>query len=310
MKRSKKLRFLAEYAGLKCLVSVIRLMPWVLAVKFGEIFGFIVSKIIRKRFARAVKDIQKALPQKTRQQATKIAKESFKNIGRMTAEFVKASAMDKKNLLKHVELRNFEQMLERNNKQNLGAIVHIGHFVNWELTGLVAGHVLKKMAFVARPQSNPYVNEELTKMRTSSGAAMISAYNPFFQCFKYLKKGYMLGILSDQSVASSEIYMDFLGRSAEVGGMSAVLAIKMQLPVYPARPYREGGKIIIEIQPPLTPPAQYSQQAVFDFTRRLMDKYEEWIKQAPQDWLWAHNRWRREKQTLQKIAEREGRNAR
>ncbi|MDR1124190.1 MAG: lysophospholipid acyltransferase family protein [Elusimicrobiota bacterium] len=309
MKRSKKLRFLAEYAGLKCLTLAIRLMPWVLAVKFGEFFGLLVSKMVPKRFARSVEDIKKTFPQKTPREAAQIAKESFKNIGRMTAEFVKASAMDKNALLKRVELRNFEPVLELNNKQNLGGIMHIGHFVNWEITGLVAGHIFAKMAFVARPQSNPYVNAEINKMRTSSGSVMISAYNPFFQCFKYLKKGYMLGILSDQSVVSSEIYMNFLGRAAEVGGMTAVLAIKMQLPVYPVRPYREGGKIIIEIQPPLTPPAQYSQQAVIDFTRRLTDKYEEWIKQTPQDWLWAHNRWKREKQTLQKMAAQGGRNA-
>jgi KDO2-lipid IV(A) lauroyltransferase len=111
----------------------------------------------------------------------------------------------------------------------------------------------------------------------------------------------MIGILSDQSVPASSLYMNFLGRPAEVGAMSAVLALKMQIPVFPAFPYRKNGKIIIEVQPAIIPPEHYSQKAVYDLTRRLNDKYEEWILREPQSWLWAHNRWKREKVSLKKM---------
>ncbi|MDR0646375.1 MAG: hypothetical protein LBG46_05365 [Elusimicrobiota bacterium] len=305
MKFTKKIKFAAELAGLKFLVLTIKMLPWFLAVKFGEIFGFLLSKIIYKRFARTQNDIQKAFPKKSSAQVHKIATESFVNIGRMSAEFVKAVSISKTQLLQYIEFHNFEEIMERNNEDGLGAIVHMGHFVNWEVIGFAAGYMLKKMAFVARPQSNPYVDAEITKMRTLNGSVKINAYNPFFACFKYLKKGYMIGILSDQSVPASPLYMNFLGRPAEVGAMSAVLALKMQVPIFPIFPYRKNGKIIIEAQTPIIPHEHYSHKSVYDLTRQLNNKYEEWIFREPGSWLWAHNRWKREKVSLKKIQAQE-----
>lgn len=306
MKPAKKFRLIIEYLGLKSLVFIIRLMPWNLAVKFGELFGLLLIPAMHKRFKRTKKDIIKAFPEKTKEEAYAIAKESWLNMGRMAAEFVKASQISKEKLSRHIEFRNFEK-LKQLNDTGKGAIFHAGHFVNWEVVGLMAGYFFKRISFVARPQSNPYVDKELTKMRTKSGNTMLNAYNPFFSCFKMLKKGYMIGILSDQSAfTDAAFYMNFLNRPAEIAPMTAVLSIKMQVPVVPARATRENGKIIITAEEPIFPPkGPYSQQAVWDLTKILMGKYEDWIRKDPASWLWAHNRWKREKQALEKMQKQE-----
>lgn len=303
MKQSKKIRLMLEYIGLKILVFLISLMPWGLAVKFGEIFGLLITKFTPKRYNRAKRDIQKAFPQKTPDEVDAIAKESFKNIGRMAAEFIKASRMSKEELLGRIETHNAQEVAKYVNAGR-GAILHLGHFVNWEILGIWVGHVFEKVAFVAKPQGNAYSDRLLTQMRTSSGAKGISSQNPFFSCSKMIKKGYLISILSDQSVLTpAAVYMNFLGRPAEVGVMTAVLSIKLQAPVIPIRPGRRDGKIIVHAEDALIPPAEYSQQAVYDFTRRLMDKYEEWIRKSPETWLWGHNRWKREEIALKKMGE-------
>jgi KDO2-lipid IV(A) lauroyltransferase len=301
-KRPSKLKLRTEYLGLKCLVLFIKIMPWSVAVKFGEVLGSVLSKFLPNRFKRTLYDIKKAFPQKSVPEIFAIAEESWANMGRVAAEFIKCSRMSKEQLARRVEFRNFDKLFEYSN-QGKGGILHIGHFVNWEVLGLAAGYYLKRMCFVARPQTNPYVNEELTKYRTRTGAKMISSYNPFFSCFKMLKKGYMIGILSDHSVKSeAALYMNFMGRPAEVPPMTAVLALKMKLPIFPVRALRENGKIIIEAQDIIYPPdAKYSSKAVADLTRALTDKYEEWIKEDPASWLWAHNRWKREKAAGEKM---------
>jgi KDO2-lipid IV(A) lauroyltransferase len=306
MKHAKKFRFRCEYLGVKVFVFIISLMPWNLAVKFGEGLGILISKITHKRFNRTMQDIQKAFPEKSSEEARKICLESWKNIGRMAAEFVKAAGMKEKELMKHIEFRNFETLLKyNNNEEKRGAILHMGHFVNWEILGLVSGYMFKRMCFVARPQSNPYVDAEINRMRTLSGAVMINSYNPFFSCFKMLKKGYLIAILSDQSAyTKAAFYMPFMGRPAEVAPMSAVLALKIQVPVFPIMAHRENGKIIIEAQAPIQPPsAEYTPHAAFDLTRKLMDKYEEWLRSYPDSWLWGHNRWKRERNAFKKMQE-------
>lgn len=295
---ARKLKLRAEYAGLKLLFILIGLLPWSLAVKCGELLGFAMTKVIVKRFKRTISDIHKAFPKKSKKEVNAIALESWRNIGRMAGEVIKAQTMSADKILEKLEFRNLDNMFQSNQRGESG-LLHIGHFTNWELFGLVATTKLKKAAFIARPMSNPMVDEMLTKMRKSSGSEIISAYNPFFSCFKALKKGTMIGILSDQSVPSAKMYMNFMGRPAEVAPMTAMLSLKMNVPVYPVRVFRENGKIVAEGEAPIYPPAgEYSHQLLFDYTAQLKDKYEEWIKKDPASWLWGHNRWKREKDCI------------
>jgi len=63
--------------------------------------------------------------------------------------------------------------------------------------------------------------------------------------------------------------------------------------------YRENGKIIAEAETAIYPPqGEYSHQLLFDYTKQLKSKYEEWITKDPSSWLWAHNRWKREKDCI------------
>ncbi|MDR0952678.1 MAG: hypothetical protein LBM71_00565 [Elusimicrobiota bacterium] len=297
----KKLELLLEYLGLKLLMLFIGLMPWGMALKFGEWLGVLLSKILKKRFNRTCRDIKKAFPNKTEKEVYQIALESWRNIGRIVAETVQAYYMPVSKLKTKAEIRNGEDSI-KNSAKGLGGILHIGHFVNWEVFGMLAGIQYEKMSFVAKPQSNPYVDKLVNKVRMKYGSKMISAYNPFFACFRALKKGYMIGILSDQSVHSSKIYMNFLNRPAEVAPLTAMLALKMQVPVYPVRMYRENGKIIAEIGKTLWPPkTPYSHDVLLSFTATLQKYYEEWIYAAPQTWLWGHNRWKREDESRKEM---------
>jgi KDO2-lipid IV(A) lauroyltransferase len=296
----KKFRLLSEYIGLKLLIILIGILPWGIAVKFGEGLGVLLSKFLPNRYKRTIKDIQKAFPEKTPEEAQKIALESWRNIGRLAAETAQAAISSKEKLFSKIEIRNADKAM-KDNAQGKAGLIHIGHFTNWEIYGLMSGALFTKIAFIARPQSNKYVDKELTKIRTKYGGKMINAYNPFYSCFKALKQGYMIGILSDQSVSSAKLYMNFLNRPAEVAPLTAMLAIKMQLPVYPVRVFRENSKIVGDMQQAVYPPKEYSHEALFSFTRQLQEIYEGWIRLDPGSWLWAHNRWRREHEAARRM---------
>ena len=42
------------------------------------------------------------------------------------------------------------------------------------------------------------------------------------------------------------------------------------------------------------PPKEFSMENVRKFTKILVGYYEDWLKDNPGSWLWAHNRWKRE----------------
>jgi len=298
----KKIELAGEYAGLKLLAFTIGLMPWSAAVKTGEWLGVAMTKVVRKRYQRSIRDIQQAFPNKSPEEVRQIALESWRNIGRIAAETAKATTLSYEEILSKLEFRNTEKLFKYDN-DGKGGIIHVGHFANWELFGLGVSKKFKRATFIVRPMSNPFVDKLLLAVRKSKGADVISAYKPFFSCFRALKKGAMLGILSDQSVPSSKLYMDFLGRPAEVAPMTAMLSIKMKVPVFPVRLFRENGKLVAEAEETIYPPeGEFSKQMLYDYTEKLKNKYEEWIRKDPSSWLWAHNRWKREKECIKYMA--------
>ena len=144
---------------------------------------------------------------------------------------------------------------------------------------------------------NPYVDEETNRLRNIFGGNTFHSNhdaNPFIACVRWIKKGKMIGILTDQNILSTDFFMKFLGRPAAMSPITALLSIRLQVPVFPVLVTRENGKIICTVQDPLLPPTEYSPENIRKFMRELTDIYENWIRQNPENWLWAHNRWKRE----------------
>lgn len=298
MRFQKSPSYFAQYAGLKTACFLLRLLPYKAAAALGRFGTAAAARLMPKRFARSVRDIQLAFPDKSPQQARQIALDSWRNMGQILTEFIKLSSSSRQTVLEKVELRHIDRLLDAQ-KNKTGGIIHIGHFTNWEAFGLAASAAGVESIVMAQRVDNPYVDEETNRLRhVFSGFTIYSNHdaNPFFSAVRLLKKGKLLGILTDQNVVASEIFMNFLGRPAAISPITALLSIRLKVPVFPVLVTRENGKLVCTVQEPVTPPEEYSQENIRIFTRRLTDIYESWIRNYPQNWLWAHNRWKREEE--------------
>ncbi len=265
--------------------------------------GLALTKVMPNRYKRSIADIHKSFPNKTEKECREIAKKSWINLGRIVAEFAKAINASKEEILSKFRFENCDNLF-KDNREGKAGILLLGHFANWETLGLAAAIKAKKMAFVAYPQRNNYVNEYISKLRKRFGSTLISSHSPFFASFRALKKGALLAILADQSVISSKFYMNFLNRPAEVSPMPAVLSLKTGVPVYCLEFYRDGDQLVAHCTETIYPPkVEYSTQAVADFTKVLQSKLEQNVLNHPEDWLWAHNRWKREDEARKALEE-------
>lgn len=296
MRFEKSPSYFMQYVGLRTACLLLRALPYRAACALGRCSTAAATHLMKKRFERSVHDVQLAFPDKTAQEARKIALDSWRNMGQILAEFVHLSAMSREQLLQKVEVRGAEKLFQIR-KQNTGGIIHIGHFTNWEAFGLAAGALGMEANVMAQRVDNPYVDQETNRLRHPFGGVTVYSNHdaqPFFATIRLLKKGQFIGILTDQNAGSSEVFLHFLGRIAAVSPITSLLAIKLQIPVLPVVVTRENGKLICTIEDPVLPPAEYSQENIRLFTRQLTDIYERWIRQNPGNWLWAHNRWKRE----------------
>lgn len=301
MRFQKSPSYFIQYAGLKTACALFRILPYNTAISVGRFSTAMAAKIMHKRFERNLCDIAQVFPDKSPQEIHQIALNSWKNMGQILAEFVKLSSFSEEKFKKYVKIRGLEK-LQYAQDHKLGGIIHIGHFTNWEAFGLAASAYGMDKAVLAQRVDNPYVDKETNRLRNIFGGKTLYSNhdaNPFFSCIRWLKSGKIMGILTDQNVVASEIFMHFLGRPAAVSPITALLAIRMQVPVFPVIVTREQGQIICTVQDPLSAPKEYSPDNIRLFVRQLTDIYENWIKENPDNWLWAHNRWKRQEEASQ-----------
>lgn len=289
--------YFVQYLALKVFCALFGLLPYRLAVKIGRLTTGSVRFIMPKRFGRSVTDIQKAFPEKSPEECRKIALESWRNMGAIFAEFIKLTTFKNPDeFKKYSRIIGAEKMLNAQDKT--GGIIHIGHFTNWEAFGLAGAVYGVDKAVLAQRVDNPYIDEETNRLRNIfTGRTFYSNHEdkPFFACMRWLKKKKMLGILFDQNTVSGEVWIPFMGRTAAFSPITALLSIKMQVPVFPVRVWREkDGAIVSEVMDPLYPPTDFSMDNVRQFTKQLVGYYETWLRENPASWLWAHNRWKRE----------------
>ena len=285
-----------QYVGLKLFCALVACLPYRFAVWLAKHVTGAVRFVMPKRFTRMASDIQKAFPDKSPRWARQIAAASWRNMGVIFAEFLQLTHMSKEKFKQHCEIIGAEKL--RAAEGVTGGIIHIGHFTNWEAFGLAASVYGFDKAVLAQRIDNPYVDEEINRLRNIfSGRTFYSNHqdNPFFTCMRWLKKKKFLGILFDQNTVSGEMWFSFMGRTAAFAPITALLAIKMHVPVFPVRVERQqDGKLICRVYDPVQPPEQYSMQNVRQFTKTLIGYYEQWMREDPAQWLWAHNRWKRE----------------
>ncbi len=295
MKSLKKLRFIVEFIALKIFVIFLRLLPFSLAIIMGEQFCRLAARFKHKRLDLNVSDIVRALGV-SEEEARKIAIDSWKNMGRILVETVKFSYMPKEKFLsKYIELKNFE-LFEAQAKTGVGAIAHTGHFTNWEAFGFAASAMGIDKAVIAQRTENPYIDTEVNRVRNVFGGKIITTDAPFFPSVKWLKQGKLMGILSDQNSYTSAVFTKFMGRYCATSPLTALLALKMRVPVYPVKITRNGKKIVIETLPaaPIEYDKPFSPELLEDTVNLLNKYYEDWIRENPSSWLWAHKRWKRE----------------
>jgi len=281
-----------EYLLLLLLILLIRLLSWNSAIVLAKNLSKFTSKIITKRYLISVDNIEKGL-KISNSEARKIADKVWENMGQLMAEFIKCAHYNKKQLLQRTELVGKEK-IEKHLAEGKGALIHAGHFTNWEVMGLtISANGIDKAA-IAKRTSNRFVDKKIISMREHFGGKILYNRNPFFSCVKALKQGKAIGILMDQSVSHGSVFAPFMGRMAATSSLTALLSLKLQIPVFPVKVIRKDGKIISEILDPIQPIGSYTQKNMMKTITTLNSYYETWIKEDPTSWFWLHNRWKRE----------------
>lgn len=235
-----------------------------------------------------------AFPELATDARERLARESWQHLGMTAVELARLLHRPLEATLKEFTLDGVEhvQAVMREHGRGLVLTAHLG---NWEY--LSAAHRLMgyPTAIVVRPLDSPVLDDQAAAMRRKTGVELIDKRGALRPVLEALRRGRLVAILLDQNAARREgVFVPFFGRAASTSRSLAVLALRTRTPIVPIFIRRTGpGRHHVDVQPPLLPvEPNDADAALVELTARCTQAIETAIRRTPEQWLWAHDRWR------------------
>jgi Kdo2-lipid IVA lauroyltransferase/acyltransferase len=280
-------------------LAIMKLLPADAAItttgKLASMFGMLHP---RTKLARG--NLAAAFPEKNEAEREQILRAMWDNLGRTAAEYVFLDQIFDIDLESpsnaRFEIAGLDNFMEIRDLEG-PAICFTAHTGNWEVLPVgAAAHGLNITALF-RPPNNRYLADELLKARTTAmGHLVPSKAGAAWALADVMYKGGKVGVLADQYFKRGP-KVTFFGRETLANPLLAKLARNFDCPVYPARTVRlPNGRFRIELQDRIDLPRDESGRIdVTALTQAITTIMETWIREYPEQWLWAHKRWRKTK---------------
>jgi KDO2-lipid IV(A) lauroyltransferase len=258
--------------------------------------GDLFYKLNPTRRARAINNIQASFPDWSEEKVSSLAKDSMEHLFQLfVAEGVQMpSLINPSTYSKYVEFRGIEQVTERLTKKK-PTIFITGHCGNWELLGYTLSVLGYPIAALARPLDNKLINDWVLGVREKYGLQVITKWGgvPILQ--ELISENTNVGFIADQNAGGRGMFVPFFGRLASTYKSIGLLAMRYKVPIAAVHAKRLGGKFKYEISTTdFIEPSDWENQPdpLYYITARYSKAIEQMIRNAPEQYLWLHRRWK------------------
>jgi len=282
-----------EYAIVKALIAVVRVMPQAVVDACGAVLGRAFYLVDGAHRRIALRNLAIAFPSRSEPERRAIARAAFTHFGRLLFELLRFATLTPAQMLARVEIDG-EERSRAAYAQGKGVLFITGHFGFWELQAMVHAVQAEPVAILARALDNPYLNQLLEDIRQRTGNTVVYRRGTIRRVMRTLQAGHGVAVLIDQHIMGQDaLYVDFFQRPAATTSAVAALALRTGAPVLPVFALPIGrGRYRMIYEHAVAPPAADAPDAVQQFTQRCTDVLEMYVRRRPELWLWMHRRWR------------------
>lgn len=284
---SKPLRYRLEYIGFRLVQAAATALPLeVVSLSSGVAWRLIAPLLYRQE--RALRNLALAYPELPLGERKRIAAAMWENLGRTFAESF------------HLKEIIAEKRIRFEPKEWLDEIVRGGpcvvcglHLGNWELLAYAGKLTGAPVTGVYQRLSNPLVDEETRKMRAFLYEGGLLPKTPVTAraLLRAAKGGGYPAFLADLRDDNGAA-VPFFGVPALSTVFPALLARKTGLPLYAGAAFREPKvRFVIRTERIDVPRTDDHAADAIAATAALQAQFEAFIRQAPEQWMWAHRRW-------------------
>jgi Kdo2-lipid IVA lauroyltransferase/acyltransferase len=297
----RDLRFRLEYAALRGVIALLRLMPLPVSVRWSAtLWRILAPRLNPKRQRVALENLRIAFPDIGEQERLAICTAHWENLGRVVAEMVQIDRL----LSEPSRIEIPDQRLLARYHGKLGALIGVSlHSGNWELAIWPLVLAGANPAALYRAVGNPYIDRYLRgKRQALCPAGLIGRHRPdaspledlrtAHRLMDHVRTGGRVGIVCDQYYKRG-VPVPFFGRTTLVPPIAAIIARRTGARVWMARCLRIGtdSRFRIEIKELRVPRSANQADDVRYVLSAIHAQFESWIREAPSQWLWSHRIW-------------------
>lgn len=298
--RPPTLRHRAEYALLRAFAGFVRLIGlragYAIARCAGSALHAVDGRhrtIARANLRERYRDADgNALPEAD---VRRVARDSFRHLVMCAVEVL--------HLPRETRRRGMNAIVDVVGREHLdaaiasgrGVILATAHVGNWEVMGALCGELGVKFTTVYRPLDNPLLDRWVRSTRGAVGQTMVPKQGALRPLLRALRDGGIVVLLVDQDARGHGVFAPFFGAPASTIPTPAELALRTGATIITGASVRTGPgfRYRAQIEGPVDvrDTGDHAADLVHVMTE-INARLESAIRRAPEQWLWAHRRWK------------------
>ncbi|MDD5085638.1 MAG: ELM1/GtrOC1 family putative glycosyltransferase [Candidatus Omnitrophica bacterium] len=286
------LAYYLEYCAVKAVAFLIGHLPITWSLRVSLVFGGLVHFFHKgKRIGYA--NLKAAFGDEMGPRERKrVIWKMYLHLAQTVAEVLYVPKMDMSYVLRYIA-PDFWRLGEAI-RRGRGVILLTAHLGSWELANVYSSIRGYPMTILVKNQKNPYLDKYLNSIREFHGSKTAGKTLRLREIVEALHNNDFLGYVGDQSGGPNGLLVDFFGRKTSVATGHFALAAKTGASVLPCFDIRLKGphhELEIGERMNLIRTGNKENDLVAN-AKNFIRMLEERIRRRPEQWLWAHKRWK------------------
>ncbi len=290
----RSVRYTLVYWLVRVMIGISQMIPRKMWLSVCGVLGAIAYYFAKETRALTFQHLGMAFPEKSALEIKRLAKNTFKMLGKNGGDILRSSNVKDLNHLKKFLITEGLENYEAAHAKGKGVIFltcHLGAF-DLQITNMAMRGLNPNI--IGTPLKDEKLNNLLWNYRNLHGAIPIARGKETFRMIKILKSGGSVALLIDQDTKVKTVFVDFFGMPAATPVGATILAIKTGAAVVPTYIYLgEDDLQHMHILPEIPMSITGDEDTDTRFNTQVLTNFiEEQIRKYPDQWVWMHERWK------------------
>ena len=291
----KRLRHLIEYAALRTFLILVDALSLRGAERLASGIADIWFAAASRRRGITCDNVRRSGIATDETEVRRIAKASFRHFACLIIESLKSDRYFTADTWQdHVKLEVPDETMALLKKPGQGLMLISGHLGNWEIAAQTLSFI-KPVVGITRDMNNPYTDALMKKRKPRNAFTLTPKHSADMgRLITTIKSGNVLALLIDQHARTRGMMVDFFGTPASTHTSHAMLHLITKVPMCFGYCVKTGPmQFTLKALPPINVTRTGKREDdVRGILEQLTRELETAIRAYPEQYLWAHRRWR------------------